>query len=87
MANARPFQRELEEASRLARAAGAILMRIYATDFAVSYKGPNDPVTEADKLANDLLVEGLRVSFPGDGVVAEENADNSDALRRGRLCQ
>ena len=79
------FTRELDEAARFARAAGAILMRIYATDFAVSYKGPNDPVTEADKQANELMVQGLRASFPADGVVAEENADNSDALRQGRV--
>jgi len=79
------LKHELEEACRLARAAGAILMRIYATDFAVSYKGPNDPVTEADKRANELLVVGLREAFPDDGVVAEENADNADALRAGRV--
>lgn len=79
------FKRELDEAARLARAAGAILMGIYATDFAVSYKGPNDPVTEADKQANELLVRGLRALFPEDGVVAEESADNSDALRKGRV--
>jgi 3'(2'), 5'-bisphosphate nucleotidase len=79
------FTRELDEAARLAREAGAVLMRIYATDFAVSYKGPNAPVTEADKQANALLVEGLRKAFPEDGVVAEESADNSDALRKGRV--
>ena len=79
------FTRELEETARLARAAGAILMRIYATDFAVAYKGQDDPVTDADKQANALLVAGLRTLFPDDGVVAEENADNSDALKKGRV--
>ena len=79
------FTRELNEAARLARAAGALLMKIYATDFAVSYKGPDDPVTEADKQANELLVTGLRGLFPDDGVVAEESADNSDALHKGRV--
>lgn len=79
------FARELNEAARLARAAGAVLLKVYATDFAVSYKGPNDPVTDADKRANELLVQGLRASFPADGVVAEESADNSDALRKGRV--
>ena len=79
------FTRELDEAARLARAAGTLLMKIYATDFVVAYKGPNDPVTEADKQANALLVTGLRGLFPDDGVVAEESADNSDALRKGRV--
>ncbi len=78
------LDRELVEAVRLARVAGEILMEIYATDFAVDYKGKNDPVTKADRLANDVVVRRLRETFPNDGVVAEESADQSDALRRGR---
>ena len=78
------LDRELVEAVKLAREAGAVLMDIYATDFDVDYKGAADPVTEADRRANDLLVARLRESFPDDGVVAEENADQSDALDRGR---
>ena len=79
------YARELDVAGRLAREAGAILMRIYVTDFAVSYKGHDDPVTDADKRANEFIVTGLRKAFPEDGVVAEENADNSDALKKGRV--
>ncbi len=78
------LDRELVEAVKLAREAGEILMRIYATDFEVEYKGASDPVTEADRLANDLLVRRIREAFPNDGVVAEETPDKSDALRRGR---
>lgn len=78
------LDRELVEAVKLAREAGEILMRIYATDFDVEYKGEANPVTEADRLANDLLVRRLREAFPNDGVVAEETPDKSDALRRGR---
>jgi len=79
------YAQELSAASRLAREAGAILMKIYATDFAVSYKGHDDPVTDADKRANEFIVAGLRTAFPEDGVVAEESADNSDALKKGRV--
>jgi 3'(2'), 5'-bisphosphate nucleotidase len=79
------FTRERDEAVRLARTAGAILMTIYATDFVVSYKGHDDPVTDADKRANEFIVAGLRTAFPEDGVVAEESADNSDALKKGRV--
>jgi len=78
------LDRELVEAVRLARVAGDVLMEIYATDFTVDYKGEADPVTKADRLANDLLVRRLREAFPNDGVVAEESPDQSDALRRGR---
>lgn len=78
------FEAEIEAATELARGAGRILMDIYAKDFAVAYKGKNDPVTEADKLANAYLVEQLRKRFPDDGVVAEETEDRSDALKAGR---
>lgn len=78
------LDRELVEAVKLAREAGALLMQVYETDFEVEYKGKSDPVTEADRRANEHLVRRLRESFPNDGIVAEETADQSDALRRGR---
>ena len=78
------LDRELVEAVKLAREAGAVLMEVYATDFDVDYKGERDPITEADRRVNELLVTRLRESFPDDGIVAEETADRSDALRRGR---
>ncbi len=79
------LERELTEAVRMARAAGRILMEVYGTDFDVAFKSASDPVTEADTRANAYLVGELRRLFPDDGVVAEESADMSDALRRGRV--
>lgn len=78
------FERELSAAAELARQAGRILMEIYAHDFTVSYKGKNDPVTEADQLANAYLVAELKQRFPHDGIVAEESPDQSDALAKQR---
>lgn len=78
------LDRELVEAVKLAREAGALLMEVYATDFEVEYKGKADPVTDADRRANEHLVRKLREAFPNDGVVAEETEDTSDAHRRGR---
>jgi len=78
------LDRELVEAVKLAREAGALLMEVYATDFDVAYKGKADPVTEADRRANAHLVRKLREAFPNDGVVAEESEDTSDSRRRGR---
>ena len=71
------FARERDEAVRLARAAGAILMTIYATDFAVSYKGHDDPVTDADKRANEFIVAGLRTAFPTRSAITSEHANQS----------
>lgn len=67
------WSREIETASNLAREAGLLIMTIYEQDFAVSYKGPNDPVTEADQRANTIIVEGLAAQFPDDEIIAEES--------------
>jgi len=78
------LDREIAEAARIARDAGAILMEIYATEFDVAYKAEADPVTEADTKANAYIVDQIRRAFPDDGVVAEESEDRSDALEAGR---
>jgi 3'(2'), 5'-bisphosphate nucleotidase len=78
------LEQELNTAVALARGAGRILMDIYAKDFAVAYKSKNDPVTEADQLANTYIVRELRARFPDDGIVAEESADIGDALKKSR---
>ncbi len=74
------LDREIAEASRIARQAGAILIDVYRTDFQVAYKDESDPVTEADTRANAYIVGELRKLFPDDGIVAEESEDRSDAL-------
>ena len=78
------LDREIAEAARIAREAGAILMDVYANDFDVAYKAEADPVTEADTKANAYIVGEIRKAFPGDGIVAEETEDRSDALEGGR---
>lgn len=68
------FTEELEVARRLAREAADVINRVYAGSFAVIQKaGGQGPVTEADKRANELIVEGLTRAFPGDDIVAEES--------------
>lgn len=69
----------------LVRKAGAAILEFYNKKHVeVSYKTAADPVTEADKTANVLLVNGLRKAFPGDGIVAEETKDQSDGARFSR---
>ena len=76
---------EIRIASTLARQAGEVIMNIYKKDFSVSYKGTNDPVTEADQLANTLIVKGLMTAFPDDQVVAEESPLPLEAQTTGRV--
>jgi 3'(2'), 5'-bisphosphate nucleotidase len=78
------LERELQAAVELARGAGEILLEIYAKDFAVAYKGVNNPVTEADQRANAYIVAELEKRFPEDGIVAEESVERGDAVHKRR---
>lgn len=67
-----PHDAWLEGAIRLARAAGRVIMEIYATDFSVRGKSDASPVTEADERAEAVILQGLRELAPEVPVVAEE---------------
>ncbi len=67
----------------VARAAGVEIMKVYATSFDVHFKGPSDPVTEADKRANGLICERIEKAFPGSVIVAEESPESEWAHFRG----
>ncbi len=59
--------------------AGAVVMEVYATDFAVRTKDDSSPVSEADERAEALILAGLARLLPGVTVVAEE-AVSADGL-------
>lgn len=63
----------VEQVRDIALRAGKVIMDIYKTDFTVTAKGDNSPVTEADRLADALIVKALREDvtdrFP---IVSEE---------------
>ena len=65
--------RLLELITDLARVAGAEVMKVYVTDFAVRGKSDASPVTEADERAEQVILDGLAVLTPGVPVVAEES--------------
>ncbi|GAB5388833.1 MAG: 3'(2'),5'-bisphosphate nucleotidase CysQ [Alphaproteobacteria bacterium] len=56
----------------LARAAGKVIMEIYAQDFEVEFKGKNNPVTEADVKAEAVIWPGLEALTPDIPIIAEE---------------
>jgi 3'(2'), 5'-bisphosphate nucleotidase len=62
-----------EVALAIAREAAEVVMRVYAAPFAVEFKAKDDPVTVADRQANDLACERLSRAFPGMPIVAEES--------------
>ncbi|HIE85124.1 MAG TPA: 3'(2'),5'-bisphosphate nucleotidase CysQ, partial [Dehalococcoidia bacterium] len=50
----------ISEMLRLAIAAGDVILEIYRQDFAIEIKKDASPVTEADKLAEEIIMTGLR---------------------------
>jgi 3'(2'), 5'-bisphosphate nucleotidase len=62
----------LEQLNPLMRDAGQVIMDIYATDFDVTKKGDESPVTQADQKAEAVILAGLAKIAPGIPVVAEE---------------
>ena len=59
-------------AANLAERAAHAINAIRAAGFAVERKSDESPVTEADRIAEALIVEGLRAATPDIPVVAEE---------------
>ncbi len=78
---------ELAVAIDLARRAGAAVLTHYQVDVQVDYKGGNhsNPVTAADRVANELIVAGLRQAFPADAVLAEESVADTSRFDARRL--
>jgi 3'(2'), 5'-bisphosphate nucleotidase len=62
----------------LIREAGALVMRVYATDFQVEIKDDESPVTVADQCAEKVIVAGLKRLTPEIPVVGEEAASAGD---------
>jgi 3'(2'), 5'-bisphosphate nucleotidase len=62
----------LEQLLPLARHAGQLIMGIYAQDFAVAHKADASPVTQADAVAEEAIVAGLKKLAPDIPIVAEE---------------
>jgi 3'(2'), 5'-bisphosphate nucleotidase len=82
------FNHELQIAVELARAAGAAILDLYAGPINVEQKNYNDdiePVTQADRTANELIVSGLKREFPNDGILAEESVDTKRRLEKSRV--
>lgn len=70
---------DLERLARIARDAGQGILRIYSGHFDVDYKGPGDPVTDADRQANALICARLAAEYPDAAIVAEESSSESYA--------
>ncbi|MCA8888073.1 MAG: 3'(2'),5'-bisphosphate nucleotidase CysQ [Parvularculaceae bacterium] len=66
----------LDALGALALKAGAKALEIYHSDFDVEAKGDASPVTEADRLGEEIILKGLAEIAPEIPVLAEEAASD-----------
>lgn len=74
---------ELAAAEEIARDAGDVVLSYFRSDrLNARGKGERDVVTAADEASERLVVERLRETFPGDGIVAEEGGAETGRSER-----
>lgn len=73
LTSASELQALTEQLAALALKAGAVILEVYDSPFDVSQKADKSPVTLADQRADDLILEGLKVTAPGIPVISEES--------------
>lgn len=82
------YDYEISIALELAREAGAAILDFYEGPLDIEQKtGADDyePVTQADKVANEIIVSRLLKEFPADGILAEESVDTPHRLDKQRV--
>jgi histidinol-phosphatase len=72
----------LDAAIRAARAAGEVALRYYRGDFDVTMKADRTPVTQADREAEQVIVEILQRAVPNVGFLGEEFGQQGPTDRR-----
>ena len=88
LVNTQKYDHELRVSLELAREAGAAILDLYEGPLDIEQKAGADdrePVTQADKLANEIIVTRLQQEFPDDGILAEESVDTSHRLDKSRV--
>jgi 3'(2'), 5'-bisphosphate nucleotidase len=82
------YQQEQSVAVELAREAGAAILDLYDRPLHIETKTSYDddePVTQADRIANELIVTRIAQEFPDDGILAEESVDTERRLHKSRV--
>lgn len=72
----------LTDTIEITRLAGAAIMGFYRSSFDVTDKRPDNPVTDADFAADNLLKEKLLARLPEAGWLSEETVDSHERLSR-----
>lgn len=79
------LERELEVTIEAVREAGAAIRGYFKDEYTVRDKGEDNPVTDADIAANDILEARLRGAFPEYGWLSEETRDTPERLDKSHV--
>ncbi len=71
---------KLQEVIQIVRSASTKILKIYNQNFEVRYKHDKSPVTVADKIAEETIIEGLAELFPEIPIIAEESFTHNTKL-------
>lgn len=74
---------EIDIAVNLARRAGVLIREALEQSKDVQRKSPINLVTQTDRAAERIIVEGLRDAFPSDAIIAEESGGGARPRGRG----
>jgi 3'(2'), 5'-bisphosphate nucleotidase len=70
---------------QLVKEVGCEILKVYDKEFKTTIKSDNSPVTEADHLANDLILKHLKLHFPDYGIISEETEENSETYKKENI--
>lgn len=79
------FEHERGEAREIALEAAQVVLEWHKRGVEVDWKGEGDPVTSADRAANDLIIDRIRERFPNDAILSEESRDDLKRLEAERV--
>jgi myo-inositol-1(or 4)-monophosphatase len=71
---------ELAFALEIAARAGELQMARFERVERIDYKSARDVVTEVDHLSEELILDGIRATFAGDAILAEESGGHAAAI-------
>ena len=63
----------IQEIIKIAEQAGNAILEIYHKDFSIEYKDDKSPLTDADKVSNQIIIDELKILSPNIPIISEEN--------------
>lgn len=85
MTKTNDYVKEREIARALVVEAAEVVLDWHRRGVEVDWKGIDDPVTTADRAANEMILERLRQHFPDDALLSEESRDDLSRLDADRV--